>query len=110
MAHPVLYRIKVSLHSLDFPVSLRKPNPEIIHRLAQVFKGTLDRFSHPIPADSEDVCELPDYHGIYHGQIKCLHGQHRVAAARLVLKNPEDQWWYVDVYQLTAPQRSESDY
>lgn len=101
--------IKVSLESLQFPFALRTVVPTIVEQLVIVFTtGDLDRRSHSIPAAAEDQPPLTfgDDNVCVVEEIKCLHGQHRVAATLRVLPVPTDRWWYVDVYRgLTDKQR-----
>ena len=41
--------------------------------------------------------EEPPWLNLQDVQIKCLHGQHRIEAAKIFL-SPFDEWWIVDFY------------
>ena len=112
MDPPTFRTIKVSLSSLKFPFTLRqKIDTQIVKRIEKLFhNGILDQASYPIPADIRDMPSSIDINTkcCITEDISCLHGMHRVAAAKnFIVKNAE-KWWYVNVYQgLTNNQREE---
>ena len=77
-AEPTLvYHLNVPLAALSFPYARRGIDRDIVNRLANSFRKGIDRSNHTIPAEKKDVIDVEN-------NIKCLHGQHRVAAARLL--------------------------
>ncbi|RPB18930.1 hypothetical protein L211DRAFT_871548 [Terfezia boudieri ATCC MYA-4762] len=107
---PLPYRtIHVSLYSLEFPYSLEQSlNSNIIQRIQNSFTAEgVKRDLYPIPAELHPD-EVPDDEDtVLDIKVSCLHGRHRIAAAKLVVA-PADAWWYVDLYHpLTEAERLE---
>lgn len=112
---------RIGLEILHFPWSEpREPNQKSLEKLKKCFeKGQCDRLTqNHIPAvidqsQLDDVLDAsqvsaarlltntdsprPELRFPAGYQLRCLHGRHRVLAAREVLP-PQERWWTVDIY------------
>ena len=111
----------MSIAHLDFPHPCRQINRKVIEQLKRDFEGEgciKDEQSHRIPAIIEDSIlqkglqkleissetfkavsndDPPLLHLEQDIKLECLHGQHRVVAAKEFLPAPK-RWWIVDLY------------
>jgi hypothetical protein len=112
---------KVSIAHLDFPHPCRQINSRVIERLKRDFEGEgciKDKQTNRIPAIIDDSIlqigleklaintetfkavsnsDPPKLHLERDVKLECLHGQHRVLAAKEALVSSE-RWWVVDLY------------
>jgi hypothetical protein len=112
---------KVSIAHLDFPHPCRQINIKVIEQLKRDFEGEgciKDKQTNRIPAIIEDSIlqtgleklamnnetfkavsnsNPPKLHFGQDVKLECLHGQHRIIAAKEFLVSSE-RWWVVDLY------------
>jgi hypothetical protein len=111
---------RVSITHLDFPHPTRQIDEKIIRQLVRDFEGEgciREEPSHRIPAVIDDSVleealekipltaeafkakvDNPPFLNLRNGvKLECLHGQHRVLAAKEHL-GASQWWWIVDIY------------
>ena len=109
---------RVQFDHLTFPNPIRRKDNKIVEELKRSLEGGCDDEEHPIPAIIDDgilqsaliksgliadslrrvpINSPPKLQFSRDVQLECLHGQHRVLAAKQILR-PEDRWWSVDLY------------
>jgi len=112
---------KVLLAHLDFPHPCRQIDRKVIERLKRDFEGEgciRDRQTNRIPAIIEDTIlqtgleqlaiNTDAFKAVSNSnpptldlgrdvKLECLHGQHRILAAKEFLA-PSKRWWVVDLY------------
>lgn len=110
---------QVYLEHLDFPHPCRHVDISVIEQLSRNFEGEgCMRDTNRIPAIIDDVILFaalsklginneafkaisnsapPLFQLERDVKVECLHGQHRILAAKKFLK-PKDRWWIVDFY------------
>jgi len=117
---------KVSLNNLQFDELTRRLESKNVARLVRIFQYEgclrLEREHHvPVIIDEVQLSYMCQQSGVEPGSLltdalvilncenitlRCLHGQHRIAAAKEFLE-PGDKWWIVDIYVQGMPARSE---
>jgi hypothetical protein len=109
---------RVFIEHLTFPHPCRQVDSKIVERLKRDFEGegclkttnripaiiddtTLQAELQKLAIDSEDFragsSEDPPRLSLGLVQLECLHGQHRILAAKEFLI-PSQRWWIVDLY------------
>jgi hypothetical protein len=112
---------EVSIAHLDFPHPCRQIDRKVIERLKRDFEGEgciKDKQINRIPAIIEDSIlqigleklaintetfkavsnsDPPKLHFGCDVKLECLHGQHRILAAKEFLV-PSKRWWVIDLY------------
>ncbi|KAG8717729.1 hypothetical protein FRC08_006827 [Ceratobasidium sp. 394] len=101
----------------------RPIDPEWVMSLFEAFEPGIDRAAHPIKALIDDDAQWETLAGsgtqLFHTgaapgfplgiALLVYHGQHRVQACKK-LPNPEEHWWFVDVYYRKLEQQHPAEF